>query len=393
MNLLFRIAPQNLIDSYRRIVAVLNGNEDLIFDAMCSVAQNQNLAEFQLPNGPGEYEQKHREIESRLRRGRVQGRETAILLMEELLDLIEQGGGIPGISNTRISDSLFLETGDEDVIIRLGADRRWVAEWKVRLDYRGAHEEQYVAVEIHSRNWGEIVPTYVIEFISSALASYKRGMYATAVALLSVAVEAALRDVLVELGYSYEPRASSVDIYSYASARIGAADNSYTLTFDNIMPKSPAEFADCLDGQTDVAISIRRIIKVRQNGNRVDLHIRAPDCLIDHLSPDTIERTAQLSVSGLGRALQIARNDEQVITAEILPLDFEEVLVTVRNNLVHLSGATLDTELTMFSLPSPYTLQHFLDDAEMVFDFITSIPDLINSLYLELRRIQEEDPE
>jgi hypothetical protein len=95
------------------------------------------------------------------------------------------------------------------------------------------------------------------------------------------------------------------------------------------------------------------------------------------------------SVTGLGAALDIARNTERCLTPAHLPLDFDSVLKAVRNNLIHLSGDALATPLQEFDdqlAGGGFTLRHFLEREDMLLDFVTTIPRFVNEQYLQLRR-------
>lgn len=89
-------------------------------------------------------------------------------------------------------------------------------------------------------------------------------------------------------------------------------------------------------------------IQIRRDKNpaREDLLIKAPQFLIDHLAGNRIIQPAQTkSIGGLGEALSIARDIEGVITPSDLPIDVDDVIKAVRNNLIHLSSDLMDVEL------------------------------------------------
>jgi hypothetical protein len=206
-------------------------------------------------------------------------------------------------------------------------------------------------------------------------------------ALLSIAIEATLRDVLASKNYSFDRSSSPVDIYGFARADVGVSGNAYTLTFKEPMPLSPTDFLSTHGGK-NVEIEIRR--NINSNRSRVDLLVKDPQDLIDYWSTNTIVQAAATKrVNGLGEALNIARNIERFINPSILLPDFDEVIKVIRNNLVHLSGVALNTHLPMFDYRSPvnaFTLQDFLEDDELVYDFVVNVPRFISGQYNELRR-------
>src|SRR5205085_2786123 len=96
-----------------------------------------------------------------------------------------------------------------------------------------------------------------------------------AIALLSIAVEGTLRDVLVTKGYTFKQGASSVDIFNYAKVNIAVhANTSYLLTVLQPVPKLPNEFLISTNGSPTVEIEIRR--KINQRKNRTDVEIKVP---------------------------------------------------------------------------------------------------------------------
>jgi hypothetical protein len=380
MNLLFHITADSLKVTYGRMKNVLQGHDMLIFNAMASATEDRRH-QFVPPLNQSEYEQKHAEIEKMLSYpGVLRGTELAFRLMEEVLNHILQSGGLPGTNTDDLMDAISFST-NQDALIRLNPQLRWMVEWAMEL--KGTEIEAPVFLDVYDKNLGTIVPNYVVEYISTSIYAYKQGMYATSVALLTIALEATLRDVLATKGYVFDIGASPVDVYPYVNASVGVDGDHYTLTFRDPMPKSPAELSASAGGQPSVEIRIRRLIKPWKK--RTDLAIITPPILLDHWSSRIPVQQAQRSVSGLGEALDLSRNKENLLTPYDLPLDLDEVILAVRNNLIHLSGDALTTHLTMIDAQGDFTLGDFLDNDQMVFDLIVDIPRVINQLYIDLR--------
>ena len=95
-------------------------------------------------------------------------------------------------------------------------------------------------------------------------------------------------------------------------------------------------------------------------------------------------------MNSLGEAFDIARNKEAFLQAKDLPLDFDDVIIQVRQQLD--TSVRSDTRRKNFLYPDPddptaaITLGKFLDNSDMVHDFVTSVPSFINQQYIELRR-------
>jgi hypothetical protein len=354
----------------------------MLFETVAQVFQDHDLP-FDPPVGPSEFDEKHEEIQNRLmQRTLLRGQDVAIGIMERIGQKVQARGGLIGVATEEVLSHLFLEPTNSDARVELNSALHWQAEWKVSSTIRGHNTR--VSLEVHSSEWGEVVPKYVVEYVNTALNAYERQMHGPAVVLLAIAVEAVLRDVLEPRGYTYTPGAPSVDIYSYADADVGVDDNSYTVTFRQPMPRSPAQFPHSTGGDPTVEIRVRRVINQRQN--RTDLAMIAPPCLIDHWSSDSIQQPAQQRVNGLGEALRIARYEEEVLRPVDLATDLDRIILLARNNLVHLSGQAFDEPLELLDSPGDFTLEDFLNNPTYVHDFVTSVPRFINTQYTELRR-------
>lgn len=96
--------------------------------------------------------------------------------------------------------------------------------------------------------------------------------------------------------------------------------------------------------------------------------------------PKGSKRSGKRNVTGLGAALAIARNDERFLTPDILPMDLDKVLITIRNNLVHLSRESLLVSLE----GTDQTLNDFISDSNRVFALLSYIPPFITKQYNEL---------
>lgn len=383
MKLLFYVPSENLIATYDKVCKLLRGHDTFIFNAAI-VAMGASHRPFKSPADSSEYEQKHNEIKSRLSRQGSQKLLTTIQLMEEIWRQILVSGGVPGLSNDKLLETISFET-TQGVLIYLTSTLRWAVQWKVPLFDSRTNYSRQVSLEIYEKDWGEVVPSYIIQYIASAINAYQQGMTAAAAALLSITVEATLRDVLATKGYSFNSGASSVDVYKYTTAEVGVDGKSYTVTFqDDKMPKSAAIFSSSINGLSTVKIEVRRVINQRKK--RVDLTLKVPPELIEHWSDNTVESGAQKRVNGLGEALDIARNKEGFLTPATFPEDFEDVIKVVRNNLIHLSEEALTKPLYTFDSSGKFTLKEFLDDPETFYDFLMSIPLFVNEQYVNLRQ-------
>jgi hypothetical protein len=379
MNLLFQIPPKSILDTYRAVQTILNGHESIIFRTLGTIDRG-----FQQPIDRSQYELKHTEIQNKLKyTGALRGRETAMKLLQGVWKHVEEIGGIQGVSNSSLIESLFFKTTKDNTYIRLTNNGLWAIEWSVSLNTPYVDSQKILLEHLHFCDNGEVnevVPIYILEYIGSALNCFNEGMNAVAVALVSIAMEATLRDILAKRGYTFTPGASAEAVYPFSKADIEVVDESYKLTFHDPMPKPATLFTTSTGGSTKVEVDIKRKVHY----GRMDLVIKSPEFLLDHLSIKEPSRGAVKTISGLGKALSIARDVENILTPDLLPPDFDEVITGVRNPLIHLSEAALTAELESFN--GELTLGDFLRNPEMVYDLITNVPRFINEQYLSMYR-------
>lgn len=383
MRLLSQISPDSVLPVYQSLRDLLKGNERIIFDSVASITARQKRP-FSVPTDSSEYEQKHEEIGAMLETADIRKkRGMSLRLMAEIWRRTKsEADKLPTDVVESVRKAIRFNTIGNETSIELSPDLKWEAAWDVK--HRSLEHRETISLEIYNSDLKEIVPEYVIEYASSAIHAYRQNMNATAAALLSIAVEATLRDVLSERGYSFTPGALSVDSFKYTDAGVSVSGDSYVLTFSEPSLKPPADLHLSSGGAASVDIRVRRYINAKKQG-RLDLYVLAPDYLIDHWSVGDVEVPANpRNIGGLGQALNIAR--EVFLLPSKLPVDLDDVILTVRNNLIHLSGETLDKQLDIEDdNGNQLTLRQFLEDPLTMFSFVTYVLKFINDTYVELR--------
>jgi len=111
------------------------------------------------------------------------------------------------------------------------------------------------------------------------------------------------------------------------------------------------------------------------------------DVLITRGYQFTARRSPQY-ISGLGMALDNARNVESFLTPADLPNDLDAVIKPIRNNLVHLSGDAFATALPYLNNHNGiqnFTLGDFINDPLLVHDILLSVSVFIDRIYIDLR--------
>ena len=377
--LIYLNSPQT-VALYQKISQQL-GQDEIIFSSMSQIAQRRGFA-FDLPTNPAEHPQKHQEMEQSFTR--YQNFPNRQGLFFDLINEIQTQLQINGqdIHADRLRDLISIDTS-KDFKMLVSGECAWIVEWIV-ANPDDLTDERKIAATVYQGIWGNVIPWTVLQYLNSGILLYKQKSYATALALLSIAVEATLRDVLSTKGYSFALRANKQDVYDFSKAYVNIVGATYTLTFPDPMLKQVAELPVSAGGALPVEIQIRR----DKNPAREDLLIKVPQFLIDHWSGDHVIQYAQTkSVDGLGEALRIARNVERVITPQDLPIDVDDVVKAVRNNLIHLSSDSMDVELPRFAALSQngrFTVRDFIDRPNLVFDFVIDIPRFVNDQYVKL---------
>jgi hypothetical protein len=356
----------------------------IIFNSMAEVSQRRGQS-FVLPASPSEYQQKHTELINLISRfmSILDRRSMFFELIDEIyLQLTVQ-------NETQYIEQLLkiavVDLGD-NIKLRLGQLGAWSLEWDVALETENGRNQRTLPAFLYASNWGTIVPPEVLQYIKSGIYLYNQKIYPTALALLSIAVEATLRDILSTRGYSFTHGGNKVDVFEYTKANVDANQTGYTLVLTQHVPQPPTNFSSSFGSASPIEIKIRRCINQRKN--RVDLIIQVPPALVDHWSTDQVQQAGDTkNLGGLGEALDKARNIERIITNDDLPEDIDVVIKAVRDNLVHFSSNNLDEVLIDFAWRSPtgvFKLRDFLNDKELVFDLITGIPEFVNAQYVKL---------
>ncbi|MBN2228638.1 MAG: hypothetical protein JW779_03520 [Candidatus Thorarchaeota archaeon] len=395
MNSMFnRISSEAFGRVYSDVRQILSGYDALIFNAMAEVTRNE-LHPFVITNDPNEYERKHQEVIGECSSRLYRRFEIVLDLLTTIYSSVVQQQIV--ISKPQLDDLLsrmiFGLDQENTCRISLDSDSKlcWTIEWEVSVDYQGFQATTWVPVNVHRKEWGEVTPSYIVEYVNSAIELYRQHLYGSALALLSIAFEAALRDYLfIARGYSYQPRASNRDVFAYTDAEINCdiVNGYYTVRFPNSMPRTIYDFDLAQAGQS-MRVQIRR--KYNTDGRRLDLMLLAP-ALLDYWSSNVVDLPGTRTISGLGAALDIARNREKILTPQDLSLLFDNVIESIRNNLVHSSEGAITTQFPQFNdrvRGRPYNFEDFLKDDELVYDLVKNIPKSVSKLYLRMREERE----
>lgn len=325
------LAPKDIPKIYQNIKTILFERQDILFINIKEVDES-----FEMPNDASEYSEKHTEVENNFD-FTTYSQDDILLFFEKVYTQVKED--VP-LRSEEVLQLIDISTVYEDLSYRLLDDLSWALVWKVKTPYESEKEE--IILRGFIRGHEPVVKEYIIEYLNSSILAFRQNLYASAIALFSIAIEATFRDVLQQRGFAYHSRSSGVEIYDYTEASLSVENGKYTISFINDMPKSTEEFLNSVNGEDFIPIKIRRTKKTLSGGReRLDLHIRAPESIIDHLSTSVLTEEAARTISGLNGAIYQARR-EGIINNLDFPPSFAKLLIEVRNNLIHLSGGSFE---------------------------------------------------
>lgn len=303
--------------------------------------------------------------------GGNQGRDALILLVEALHDNLILQGAI-GVSPNDFCNILIFEI-DKDIELKYLSNGCWSLEWMLHTP----QGDEYISIPLRksSITQKDIVPHYLIQYVNQAITAYENENYLTALSLISIALEGALRDALAVKGYTYTYGLPTNDSYEIKNAEISANQNGYNIEFQDAMPRTNNDFLSEANQNAPHIVKVKRI----QKSNKWFLEIRDVDYLKEFWSSGVVSQQGQINITGLGAALRVARDvyGANILDATILATDIDGVIQQVRNNLIHLSGDAITSNIVAVGM----SLEDFASDQARVFDTISSICDAIDKLY------------
>ncbi|MGG3508020.1 hypothetical protein ABES58_21350 [Paenibacillus lautus] len=366
MKTTFSFPLDNILAVYNSIKIQLNGFDSLIFRAMSRIDST-----FATTDNPTLFIEKHEEI-IRLLEWNDHNQSYAMSFFEAICTEART----EGLFSSNLVECIRLNPTLEGAYYTLSVDLHWCVNWELVLSTR--HISRTIQVEEIGPNFKIIVPNYIIEYLHNAITAFKQKINTVAVALISIAVEATLRDVLKEKGFTYNPRDNELDTYHSCDATISTDSNKYTITYNSLMPKGIPDFLTSTNGLSSVNVKIRRVLKKTSGGRiRTDIQIIGVDDIVDHLTIDSVEKNGSITIGGLGKALSVARGSG-FLTPATLPVAFDDVITGVRNNLIHLSNDSLNQPVAKLGNIS---INDFLKDDDKVYTLLTFIPRFINEQY------------
>lgn len=303
--------------------------------------------------------------------GEDEGQNLYVLWVESLCTDLTNNP-IPGVDSETVRSNSIIRM-DLTSFFEFESDNTWKAKWTVTSGNNSVEASICLRDTVSPT---KVVPFYVYEYIDQSLSAFNKNRNGVSMALISVALEASVRDALVPHGYTHNSQGPSSNIYEKIDVAIEADGADYKLSFP-VQPQSPInQFSIILPpGRNAVTARIKRF---EYNGV-FKLQIDSNPDLVEFLSSDTITQNAVDKITGLGKALNVARSIN-VIDPFMFPEDLDRPIQAVRNNLIHLSGAAMN-EVVLSRPSGDITLQEFINSDGKVFDALNSIILLIDELY------------
>lgn len=373
MNSFPKIQKAKLYTCFDNIVNIYSRSEQSLIDAASRATHNTSSSITYSATSTNQ--QKISAIKRKIGiTGDKEGQTLFLGWIEELYIELETQS-IAGVNKDTFLPLVKIELDDKSIII-FNEHKLW--NWNCELNIDGDSDTVQLNIRGNYLYKCEIVPEYILDNIQQAIIAFNDGRNGAALSLISISLEGALRDALVEKGYTYQPHIPTQDSYKKEKIHIHKDTDYYKIKFPSLMPQLPIDY---LNSSTNTYKECK-IKRVKLNGNWV-LQISLVDELLDFWSSDQINVTGQKKVSGLGAALDIARNDENIIDEGIFPLDLDKPIKSIRNNLIHLSGDAMEEDV--YEMPSrTLKLKDYIENKERVFDTICSVSEIVNDLYYKI---------
>lgn len=366
------IKNDELLSCFERIVTLYNNDKRKVLDAAERATLGQ-VNQYTVTTEPDDNQLTI--IRGRIRRTADRsGQNLLIKIIEELYDDIILTGAV-GVSDSSLLAIIHFNFQDNSQI-KYNSQKIWFWIWKISVD------ENHIEINtgIRDKNYSPsiIVPDYIIQYIQQGIIAYNNIRNAAALALMTIALEGTLRDALDSKGYSYTYGMPSQDVYEITDMNIFPDPSGFRVEFPNPMPLPNTSFLSNAGDPLSLPVRIKRIVR----GANTIMEIRNANSLADFWSLNNVVTPGVMSISGLGAAIDISRNHANILTDIDLPSDLDDVIQAVRNNLIHLSNAALQQNVTTSSGVS--TLENFIRDKNKVSDTIFTIGETINSIYTKL---------
>ncbi|EIA08683.1 hypothetical protein [Flavobacterium frigoris] len=302
------------------------------------------------------------------------GQNLLIRIIEELFTALLANGAI-GVSSINFIDNSFFSLADNSKI-QYNQSNKWFWIWQISVE--GNELEINIGLRDKTYTPSVIVPDYVLQYIQQGIIAFNYNRNAAALALMSIALEGTLKDILDSPAYFNRYGTPTQANYEIKNMNIFPETNGFRIEFPQPMPTLHSLYLPNNGGPTHHTVRVKRLIK----RGIPFIEIRDVNEILDFWSSDTVVNPSVMRINGLGTAIDIARNHARILSPVDLPLDLDEIIQSIRNKLIHLSGVNLAQQVTTDA--GLITLEDFIKDKNKVSDTVFSIGETINNLYTKL---------
>ena len=370
MNTLFAISPEKMKITYDQLKNYLKQDQQIIFNALKMLDK-----EFEMPEiSELSLKNKHEEIKKKFDFSNFSGTNIFLGLIPQIYKILKESGRYDDDELDIFLKKTATETKNSSAKLVLTKDCIWTVEWFLEVRSVFGDEKMNLQISLYDSELNEIVPEYMFELLSSAISAYMQNLFMPSVILLSIALEAILREILLLKGYSAGTGGNSNAEYSFIEAEmlLCTQNSGHLIRLNSDDIKLPIER---WNPQT-IPIRIKRKYNKK---NHYDIIIRGLDGYEDYITTDTIESLPNKKISGLGGAIKIARDQEKVLTDMDIPKDMDEVFCGVRNNLIHISKESFDKDIS-----GSQPLKSILTNQAMVCDLLINVARYVNKKWYEI---------
>lgn len=304
-------------------------------------------------------------------RGIVMGPDVPWVFYDTITSLMRK---LPIPTRKAIIDAVSIDTGHTFERLQPNRDGTWQVVWK--LETEEDENEQPVALDWYTPpdfNKAPIVPIGIIDYVAGSISLLRSNLVLPSVAVLLIALESVLWDKLVQNGVS---RLSEKIIYKSVQWDYKKMGGKLVFTISG---------TDKNLGGLDAAMGIYpaegsfNLRKVGAENSRAILRVEVEEHLLGFFATESEEKRESFAEKGLSEAVQRARKADIL---KIIPVQLDETIVKLRNNLIHLAHSGLfDPSVPIPSGGQILSHDELRRDPQLVKDLIYMVVELINNLY------------
>ena len=291
-----------------------------------------------------------------------------------------------GVSEVITKDINFI-TDYEYESIRIAPNGHWQIVWIVDEKSRSSDPIVLDWYTPSSSTHSPVVPNTILDHIASCVTLLRQGLVLPATSILSVILEATLWDALDAKGI---PRYREEKTYMPVNWHFKKLSNQFCLRIEgaekNVKDLTiPAELTG--ESYNDITFEIRKA-SFENGDNTVNIYVKVNTEVVDYLASNQVENESSIPIRGLSAAFQRARK-EDLECLKVIPKDFDSILVSLRNNLIHLSPqGTFSDPIHIPGGGVINSIEDLKKKSMFIYHLLYSVATIVESVYLEGEQTQ-----